>query len=310
MIRKASDPREPRKHFLLIAGIPGIGKSTLALSAPRPLFIDCDLNLDKVDPAHRMSDYIRPGNYQEILDDLKNADLSDYETIIIDTGGAMIDFMKRWLISNNSKNARRDGQLSLQGYGALKNEFKRLGNYVIIELKKHLVMVCHSVEKKVKDDFVYRLDIEGSSDNSAWKTSDMAAFYHVNGNSRVLMFTPTEDHHAKGAYGISGPQVVPELTPGIKNDYITRLFQRAEKFNEKEDDQILAYITLMTEIKEMIAGADDLESINGILDQFGSINWLYEARKEAWTIFKERAETLGYKYNREAKVFEGVPSGK
>jgi hypothetical protein len=39
---------KPKKLSVLIAGYPGIGKSTMALSAPKPLHIDTDLGIERV----------------------------------------------------------------------------------------------------------------------------------------------------------------------------------------------------------------------------------------------------------------------
>ena len=49
MIKKASEIiNTDKKIRLLIAGYPGIGKTTLALSAPKPLLIDVDRGTDRV----------------------------------------------------------------------------------------------------------------------------------------------------------------------------------------------------------------------------------------------------------------------
>jgi predicted ATP-dependent serine protease len=49
MIRNPNDIQDGAKKIrMLIAGYPGIGKSTLALSAPRPLHIDCDFGIDRI----------------------------------------------------------------------------------------------------------------------------------------------------------------------------------------------------------------------------------------------------------------------
>ena len=48
-----------KKILILIAGYPGIGKSTLGLSAPKPLHIDVDFGADRIEPRYR-KDFIQP----------------------------------------------------------------------------------------------------------------------------------------------------------------------------------------------------------------------------------------------------------
>ena len=118
MIKKPSEMiNETNRFRVLIAGYPGIGKTTLGLSAPKPLLIDVDFGINRVMASAR-KDYIQPESYEQLLSDLKG-DLSDYETIVIDTGGKLLDLMKAYVIKNDIKNAKKDGTLSLQGYGAV-----------------------------------------------------------------------------------------------------------------------------------------------------------------------------------------------
>ena len=149
MIHKATDTCNSRekKIRMLIAGYPGIGKSTLALSAPNPLHIDVDFGIDRIPPRYR-KDYIQPQSYEEILEDLTPENVRAYDTLVFDTGGKLISLMGLWAIKQNPKNGQRDGSLSLKGYGAVGREFVRLMDYCFYQLHKHIVIVFHATEEK------------------------------------------------------------------------------------------------------------------------------------------------------------------
>src|SRR5699024_4520464 len=105
-----------------------IGKSTLALSAPRPLHIDVDFGIDRIEPRYRKP-YIQPKSYDEILEDLIPENLESFDTLVFDTGGKLISLMSMWAIKKDPKYGMRDGSLSLKGYGFVGKEFVRLMDY-------------------------------------------------------------------------------------------------------------------------------------------------------------------------------------
>ncbi len=74
----------------LIYGEPGIGKTSVALSAPKPLLIDFDNGLRRVAKQYQ-TDSVQIESYQNLLDILEKEDISNYETIVIDTLGKMVD---------------------------------------------------------------------------------------------------------------------------------------------------------------------------------------------------------------------------
>ena len=101
MIRNPNDIQEGAKKIrMLIAGYPGIGKSTLALSAPNPLHIDVDFGIDRIEPRYRKP-YIQPQSYDEILGDLTPINLQDFDTLVFDTGGKLISLMSLWAIMSS-----------------------------------------------------------------------------------------------------------------------------------------------------------------------------------------------------------------
>jgi len=189
MIRKPEEIMNngDKKVRLLIAGYPGIGKSTLALSAPRPLHIDVDFGIDRIEPRYRKP-FIQPRTYDEILQDLVPENLADFDTLVFDTGGKLISLISLWAQKKDPKYAQRDGSLSLKGYGFVGREFVRLMDYCFYELHKHIVTVFHATEEKDGDSTRLRIKVEGQTKNNVWSRWIWAALWRCTATSGRLAF--------------------------------------------------------------------------------------------------------------------------
>ena len=229
---------DEKKIRMLVAGFPGIGKTTLALSAPSPLYIDVDLSAERINREilNLAAGVTQPKDYEELRRDLgmgcsdmelhtvKNS-LADYQTIIVDTGGKLLNIMSNYGRKIEPKYGQRDGSLSLKGYGWLGKEFQRFLDHIIYELDKHIVIVFHTVEDKDGDDTKLRIKAEGSSKNNVWEVMDLGGFMEMRGNNRTIGFSNCERYFAKGTRGIHGVLQIPDLTAGTPNDFLTNPFE-------------------------------------------------------------------------------------
>ena len=57
--------------IMIISGLPGVGKTTLSLSAPDVVLVDADEGMARVKPEHR-KDSSMVKTYEELLDDIRS----------------------------------------------------------------------------------------------------------------------------------------------------------------------------------------------------------------------------------------------
>lgn len=304
-----------KKIRMLIAGFPGIGKTTLALSSPKPLYIDVDLSAERInrEVLNMAEGVTQPRDYEELRRDLGigandmemqavKASLKDFETIVIDTGGKLLTIMGQYGKQIEPKYGQRDGSLSLKGYGWLGKEFQRFLEHCIYVLDKHIVIIFHTVEEKDGDDTKLRIKAEGSTRNNVWEVMDLGGFMEMRGKSRTIGFDNCERYFAKGTRGIHGVIPIPELTPGVKNDFLTKLFTQYNAISEAEAKQAAEerakYDAAMAKAREIISGMTDADSVNAASADFKAIEHALTSKRESGNMWNAKTAELGLIYDK------------
>ena len=308
MIRNPNEIANGEKKIrMLIAGYPGIGKSTLALSAPNALHIDVDFGIDRIEPRYRRP-YIQPRSYNEILADLTPENVQDFDTLVFDTGGKLISLMSLWAIKKDPKYGQRDGSLSLKGYGYVGKEFQRLMDYCFYELKKNIVIVFHAIEDKDGDNTRLRIKVEGQTKNNVWESMDLGGFVEMQGNDRTIGFSNCERYFAKGTRGVNGIHRITELTPSSPNDFLARLF---DQYNQRNNEEVAenarlkeAYDATMAEFKSILISVKDAATANEAMPKIKALNHALTSKQETTFAWRKHTNVLGLVFDTEAKCYK------
>lgn len=294
---------------MIIYGSPGVGKSTLALSAPDPVLIDYDNGIARVHSYHRKAT-IKCATYEEVLKDLQSPAMAQFKTVIIDTGGSFVTYLQDWAMrSNPAVNRQKNGAISLKGFGAVKAEFQRFTNFVRDTLHKNIIYVFHSQETNDKDgNPMQRLLCEGAVKNIVWQPCDFGGYVQMIGDQRTIAFSPTQEYFAKGCFGIEGIRVIPTVGPTDSNDFITRLFDEARHNIEEEHKffapQIEAYEKVMSEINAVVDAIDSPEAATEAANTLKSMHHALTSLDESRAILGAKVNALGYVWNKKTNAFE------
>ena len=292
--------------IMIISGLPGTGKTTLALSAPDVLLIDTDKGMARVDPAHRKTASLC-STYEEVLEDIKAAE-GQYKTIVIDTCGKLIDYMKDWVVRHPElfpKGAKTSGGISLQGFGFVKQEFIRLSDE--LAKKFNVIYLFHENLTKQDESVFYELLVEGAARTVVWQPADLGAHLFIMNGRRYLGFTPTEQYTAKSAYGIKGLVEVPELKDGDPNDFLTKLFAKVRE-NLAAEIKVLApqkktYEAAINAAKRICAAVNAPEEVAEAGKAIKGLEHALTSEKEATAMLKARLAELNIVWDKSEKTY-------
>ena len=198
--------------ILCVYALPDYGKTSLALTASRPLVIDFDGLVAKA-KNRTHGDVIRLETWTDFDSLEKQVDLSNYDTVVIDTCGRAVDLLKEHVKTLEMGNRQGDGNLSLKGWGVVKRLFKeRLDT--LGKTGKDIVLLCHLNEEKSGDTMLDRLDIDGGSKAEVYKSAMAICRIVISGKEqkRFLDFSPRENAIGKNPGGLG---LIPYDNPAV-----------------------------------------------------------------------------------------------
>lgn len=300
LIRKPSELEVSATVKILIYGQPGIGKTTLALSAPRPLLLDFDGGVHRVNPLHQ-KDTLQVKNWEEVLEVLEE-DLRAYSTLIIDTAGKMLDFMNSYIIKQDPKAGKRDVSLALQGYGVRKVMFK---NFLarISNMGKNVIFVAHDKEDKNGEQMIIRPEIGGSSSGDLIKELDLVGYVEASGKIRTISFDPCERFVGKNTCGLEAIMKIPVLT-NSNNTFMSDVNDVYKANQASRAGMVASYDILIATIAKNVEEALTCEDCNEFLDWINTQEVIWDSKMQAATMINNKSKLIGLKFSKEAKQYE------
>ena len=202
---KATDPITVEKLIATIYAPPGVGKTSLAYTADKPLLLDFDGGVYR---SKNRGDAVQVSSWDDVAA-ISADDLKPYKTLVIDTAGRALDVLSVDIIKKNPKMGRGGGSLTLQGFGVLKDRFKGFTT-LIRSFGLDIILLVHADEQKNGDDIIERLDAQGASRNEIYKQSDLMGRLKIENGKRVLNFNPTDTSFGKNPAGFA-PLDVPDF---------------------------------------------------------------------------------------------------
>jgi hypothetical protein len=206
-ITKSTQPIQINTLVGVIYSPPGLGKTTMAFTAEKPLLLDADRGSYR---AKNRKDIVEIEKWSDVAG-MTADDFAGYSTVVVDTAGRALDVLAQDIIRENPKMAR-GGALSLQGFGELKTRFTAWIK-LIRSFGLDVILIAHSDENRKGDEVIERLDVQGASKNEIYKSADFMGRISIVNGQRVFNLSPTDT-----AFGKNPGQLPPLEVPHYDKD--------------------------------------------------------------------------------------------
>lgn len=308
LIKKPSELSVKATLSVLIYGQPGIGKTTLGVSAPDAVLFDYDGGVQRINGAHQVAT-LQPTSWEDTnaaLQEIAN-EMPEVQTIVIDTVGKMLDYMSAYIIRTDSKMAMRDGSLSLKGYGVRKTMFVNFIKQLAL-MGKNVIFIAHEREERRGEETFKRPEIGGSSANDLIKELDLVGYMYAIGKERVITFDPAEYYYAKNTCNLPAaiklPVVVDETGKASQNVAMANIVKSYETAQVKRQAMTAEYEQVLGIIAETMTYATDADSLNEAMTKVFSLEQIYDSLLKAQRAVANKGKELGLTYNKISKKYE------
>lgn len=310
LIKKSNEIKVVKNIKIMIYGQAGMGKSTLALSAPRPLLLDFDNGVKRVNTNH-LGDQVgivQVESWNDILYLLSSPnELNEFDSIVVDTIGKMMDYIIAYRCNGY--------QPRIQDWGAINNDFKWFTN-ALSGLNKNVIFVAHRDTRKEGEETVFIPALREKNYNSIVTELDLLGYLEMKNENglqkRTITFDPTNRNDGKNTCQLPGIMNIPTILDRngnvtAANDFIEK--QIIAKYNAMiavKEKKIAEYNEVLSQLKDNIALICDAQSAN----MFVKDNIKEYAKHgssivlQARDLFGKKVKELKLVYNKETKEYE------
>ena len=312
LIKKSNELTIPTTVKMMIYGQAGMGKTTVALSAPKPLLLDFDNGVKRVNMAHLEGvDTVQVESWGEIQKLLQQdvADLAPYQTIIVDTIGKMMDF-----IITHCCGAR---QPQIRDWGRINQEFTWFTR-ALSALNKHIVFVAHRDTRKEGEETVFIPALREKSYNSIVTELDLLGYLEMKSErgvqTRTITFDPTSRNDGKNTCNLPSVMQVPTILdkkaqPTSPNNFISNsVINPYLSMLEVKAEERRKYDELLKTIEEDVNNISDAVSANDFAGRIKEYPHVGSSLAKARSLFGAKVKELKLVYDSEAKTYNDAES--
>ena len=290
---KKDDIAPERPVIIVIYAPPGVGKTSLANTAKKPILIDCDRGFDRA--AIRAESTILASTWEDVLAD--EAVIKEHKTVIIDTAKSMLDDFLSIYVCNMDYKLKKN---KLKMYGEIGDVFKGFVNRRRAE-NVDIVFVCHAKEEKDGDITKVFPDVTGQSKDLLLRIADQVGYMQKMNGKRVISFDPTETHIGKNVAEIPTTTIPDRNDPKFLSfmDGIINNVRDGIKNKTEEQRQALARIEEAKDAISALTRCEEAEEILKKLNEMPSIQ-----QKPLKMLLLGKCKTLNIVFDKENGKFK------
>lgn len=283
----------------MLYGQAGTGKTTTALSAPKPLLLDFDGGVHRVNYGHQCPT-VQINSWEEANEVLKE-DLSEFESIVVDTIGKMMDYIISYVCNG--------GIPQIKDWNRINQEFATFVRN-INSMDKNVIIVAHRDVRKEGDDNVFVPALREKSYTAIVSELDLLGYVEMKGNDRTITFNPTSRNDGKNTCNLPAlmklPNVVDQKTKGaLENTFLQRQIIDPYVANlQQRLTEAKKYESITLQLREDIQLITDALSAKDFTDRIESYEHVGNSKLYAKQLLQAKLKELKLKYNAQTKEYE------
>lgn len=270
-ITKTTDPQAKPKIIMICYGNGGVGKTTFGSTAPKPLLVDCENGAKYFGLRGINMDVAQIREWSDMKGLVEVAQSGDYETIIIDPVGELMEKLKRFMIQKADKKlVMLDGSPTMAGWGWLKDTM-RTTLKVLRDSGCHILINAHVSEQDDEGKILKRPMLMTKLSDEIINMVDIVGYMEVvnteDGEKRVIRVDSASDKYlAKDRTGQLGKIIPPNFTEIIDACQGTKKFKWSnanalEATPEKVEEEVKATAGKKSSVKDKLATAKKNEKV-------------------------------------------------